>query len=167
MTTIPFRTGRRAFAVGLLAVGLSACSISLFGGSGMPSGDVDAEGMTSTFLPWVNDLRKSRGLPPVSYSRSCEAAAIDQASRMALAGKMNHITGPESVYNRFKRMNLTLPAAENIAMQQRTPERAFQAWVNSPKHLENMLGPYAHVGVAMATSPKSGNTPFWSMCLSQ
>ncbi len=157
-------TSRRAFALSLLATGLSACS--LFGGSGMPRGDVDATTMTSTFLPWVNELRESRGLAPVSPSRACNAVADDQASRMALADRMNHITGPESVAARFKRNDLPLPAAENIAMHQKTPERAFQAWVASPKHLENMLGNYSHLGVAKATSPKSGNTPFWSMCLS-
>ncbi|PRX08930.1 UNVERIFIED_ORG: uncharacterized protein YkwD [Martelella mediterranea] len=162
-----FSTGRRAFALATIAIGLSACSIGLFGGSGLPRGDVDATAMTSTFLPWVNALRKSRGLEPVSTSRACTNVAVDQASRMALADRMNHITGSESVYNRFKRNDLPLPAAENIAMQQKTPERAFQAWVNSPKHLDNMLGNYSHIGVAKATSPNSGNTPFWSMCLSR
>ena len=157
-------TSHRAFALAILAIGLSACS--LFGGGGMPRGDVDATAMTSTFLPWVNDLRESRGLAPVSPSRACNAVAVDQASRMALADRMNHLTGPESVAARFKRNDLPLPAAENIAMHQKTPERAFQAWVASPKHLENMLGNYSHLGVAKATSPSSGNTPFWSMCLS-
>nr|WP_272213164.1 CAP domain-containing protein [Marinicella sp. W31]MDC2879112.1 CAP domain-containing protein [Marinicella sp. W31] len=123
--------------------------------------------MTATFLPWVNELRQSRGLPPVSASRACTAVAVDQASRMALADKMNHITGSEAVAARFKRNDLPLPAAENIAMHQATPERAFQAWVNSPGHLKNMLGNYSHLGVAKAASPNSGNTPFWSMCLSQ
>ena len=123
--------------------------------------------MTAIFLPWVNDLRKGRGLPALARSRACELAAMDQASRMALAGKMNHITGGESVLARFKRMGLPLPASENIAMHQSTPERAFQAWVNSPGHLKNMVGNYSHIGVARAVSPNSGNTPFWAMCLSQ
>ena len=139
----------------------------MFGGDSLPGGDVDQTVMTSTFLPWVNDLRKSRGLAPVSGSRACTNVAVDQASRMALAGKMNHLTGRESVAARFKRNDLPLPAAENIAMHQATPQRAFQAWVNSPKHLENMLGKYSRIGVAKAISPNSGNTPFWSMCLSR
>ncbi|WP_194246319.1 CAP domain-containing protein [Martelella limonii] len=156
---------RRVLLLGGLAAGLSACSPFFSGG--IPDGDVDAEGVTATFLPWVNDLRQGRGLSRLSASRACENAAIDQASRMALANRMNHITGSESVLARFKRMGLPLPAAENIAMQQRTPERAFQAWVNSPGHLKNMLGNYSHIGVARAVSPNSGNTPFWAMCLSQ
>ncbi|MEO2039937.1 MAG: CAP domain-containing protein [Martelella sp.] len=158
-------TTRRVLLLGALAAGVSACSP--FFGNDLPRGNVDSEAMTSTFLPWVNDLRKSRGLSKLTYSRACEQAAIDQASRMALADKMNHITGGESVLARFKRMGLPLPAAENIATQQRTPERAFQAWVNSPGHLKNMLGNYSHIGVARAVSPNSGNQPFWAMCLSQ
>ncbi|WP_176082666.1 CAP domain-containing protein [Martelella sp. HB161492] len=169
MTISSSLTGRRTVLVGSLALLLSGCS--LFSGSGnapMPSGSVRAEDMTATFLPMVNALRQRHGLPPLSASRVCAATAIDQAKRMALADKMNHVTSrSENPLQRFKRMGVPLPASENIAMHQATPERAFQAWVNSPKHLENMLGDYRHVGVARADSPNSGNQNFWSMCLSQ
>ena len=167
------KPGRRAFIIGILgagtAVALTGCGLDFPGlGNGMPDGDTNARAMTSTFLPWVNALRADHGLPPVSYARVNEQAALDQARRMALVGKMNHITSRnETVAERFKRIGLPLPAAENIAMYQQTPERAFQAWVNSPQHLKNMLGDYAHMGVAVSTSPNSENRPFWSMDLSQ
>ena len=41
-----------------------------------------------------------------------------------------------------------------------------QAWINSPHHLENMLGRYSGVGVAVAHNPSSNNWPYWAMVLS-
>jgi len=66
----------------------------------------------------------------------------------------------------MNRMGVRLQAAENIATGQETAERAFQAWVHSPKHLKNMLGPYKGLGVAVSQNSASDNRPFWSMVLS-
>jgi uncharacterized protein YkwD len=62
--------------------------------------------------------------------------------------------------------DVTLPAAENIAAGQDSVARAVQAWIDSPKHLHNMLGNYSGLGVAIARNPASGNRPYWAMVLS-
>jgi uncharacterized protein YkwD len=59
-----------------------------------------------------------------------------------------------------------LPAAENIAEGQRSTDAVVTAWINSPHHLENMLGPYTGLGVALAYDGSSNNMPYWSMVLS-
>jgi uncharacterized protein YkwD len=91
---------------------------------------------------------------------------MHQAARMASAGKMRHNIGwRDSFYDRMKGQGVTLPAAENIAVGQKDAERAYDAWYNSPKHLENMLGNYRGLGVAVAQNSSSGNRPYWAMVL--
>lgn len=122
---------------------------------------------TKTVLPLINKLRASRHLPPLVEDKAAVAAAVDQANRMAKAGEMNHeLKSEDDFTSRMKRMGVRLQAAENIATGQETAERAFQAWVHSPKHLKNMLGPYKGLGVAVSQNSASDNRPFWSMVLS-
>lgn len=122
---------------------------------------------TETSLGYVNRLRKGKGLTPLVADRPASAAAMSQAARMARAGKMQHLIGwNDSFYDRMKGEGVTLPAAENIAVGQDDAERAYDAWYKSPKHLENMLGNYRGLGVAVAHNAASGNRPYWAMVLS-
>ncbi|HEV7307545.1 CAP domain-containing protein [Ensifer sp.] len=122
---------------------------------------------TEASLGYVNKLRKGRGLTPLVPDRAASVAAMSQAARMAKSGKMQHLIGwNDSFYDRMKGQGVTLPAAENIAMGQDDAERAYDAWYKSPKHLENMLGNYRGLGVAVAQNAASGNRPFWAMVLS-
>jgi uncharacterized protein YkwD len=122
---------------------------------------------TGTVLPLINKLRAAKHLPPLTADPAAIAAATDQANRMAKAGEMNHeLRSEDDFTSRMKRMGVRLQAAENIATGQDTAERAFEAWVHSPKHLKNMLGPYKGLGVAVSQNTASDNRPFWSMVLS-
>ncbi len=122
---------------------------------------------TAASLGYVNKLRKGKGLTELVADRAASAAAMSQAARMAKVGKMQHLIGwNDSFYDRMKGQGVTLPAAENIAMGQDDAERAYDAWFKSPKHLENMLGNYRGLGVAVAHNAASGNRPFWAMVLS-
>ncbi|MBZ7920343.1 CAP domain-containing protein [Ensifer adhaerens] len=122
---------------------------------------------TAASLGYVNKLRKGRGLTELVANHAASAAAMSQAARMAKVGKMQHLIGwNDSFYDRMKGQGVTLPAAENIAVGQDDAERAYDAWFKSPKHLENMLGNYRGLGVAVAQNAASGNRPFWAMVLS-
>lgn len=122
---------------------------------------------TKTVLPLINKLRAAKKLPPLVADKAATAAAVDQANRMAKAGEMSHeLKSEDDFTSRMNRMGVRLQAAENIATGQETAERAFQAWVHSPKHLKNMLGPYKGLGVAVSQNSASDNRPFWSMILS-
>ncbi|GEO83536.1 MULTISPECIES: CAP domain-containing protein [Alphaproteobacteria] len=133
----------------------------------LPTGDDLAEVETEGALPIVNDLRASQGLSTLSKSPAAETAALAQAKRMAKAGKMSHLIGfNDSFLERMKATAVPLPAAENIATGQDSVERAVQAWIDSRKHLENMLGGYQGLGVAVARDPSSANRPYWAMVLS-
>lgn len=117
-------------------------------------------------LPLVNALRARQGLSALSSSGPTGRAAAEQAVRMAKAGEMKHLIGlGDSFGDRMKRSSVPLPAAENIASGQASVGAAVQAWIDSRKHLENMLGDYRSVGVAVARSPSTGRS-YWAMVLS-
>lgn len=161
MTTFQI-SSRRGFLVlsgtGLLLAGCSTTSVL--------TTTADAEDETEAALPMVNTLRKGRGLSTLALSSPARKAAAQQAVRMAKANEMKHLIGFGDDFGaRMKKNDVTLPAAENIANGQNTVEAAVRAWIDSPKHLENMLGSYRGLGVAMART-STGAQPYWAMVLS-
>ena len=124
-----------------------------------------AEDETAGALPLVNKVRAERGLSPLNAQAAARSAAQEQAVRMAKAEQMTHLIGRgDDFKSRMKRRDVPLPAAENIASGQGTVEEAVQAWINSQRHLTNMLGRYNGLGVAVARSAAS--RPYWAMVLS-
>lgn len=131
----------------------------------VPAGN--ARDVSAAAVPMLNALRAKKGLPPVSVDGAAAGAAVHQARRMAGAQKMAHLIGPGDDFKaRMKGGGVRLPAAENVATGQDSLERAMQAWINSPKHLHNMLGAYRGLGVAVAYDATNGNRPYWAMVLS-
>lgn len=129
--------------------------------------NIPASDQTASALPLVNALRAKNGLPPLKIDTAASTAAVYQARRMADAGKMEHLIGlGDDFGKRVKASGVKLPAAENIAEGQRDVNAAVTAWINSPKHLHNMLGKYDGLGVALAYAPSSGDRLYWSMVLS-
>jgi len=146
-----------------LAAGVASCATA----PEKPSTPSDGEDQTGAALPLVNQLRAKNGLPPLSVDPAATAAALFQAKRMASAGKMKHVMGIADGFGpRVKASGVRLPAAENIAAGQQSVPAVVTAWINSPHHLENMLGRYNGIGVAVAHNPASRNVPYWAMVLS-
>ena len=159
---LPRRTLLILSAGGLVAA-LAGCRTT----DVLPTGDDLSEVQTEGALPIVNTLRQKKGLAGLARKREAEVAALIQAKRMARAGKMSHLIGfNDSFLDRMKSTEVPLPAAENIATGQDSVERAVQAWIDSKKHLENMLGTYQGLGVAVARHPSSANRPYSAMVLS-
>ena len=168
MTSSPSLCSRRQFLVGGASVTalilLSACTTTTVLAPAESGALVDA---TQAALPLVNSIRRRRGRPALSVDAAAASAAKDQAVRMSRYGKMSHDLGDDrSFLARMKRMEVRLPAAENIATGQDTVEAAVDAWLKSPKHLENMLGNYRGLGVVVARNTGTGDRPYWAMVLS-
>ncbi|MDB5522913.1 MAG: Cysteine-rich secretory protein family [Rhizobium sp.] len=143
---------------------LSACTTTTVLAPVESGAVVDA---SEAALPLVNSIRRKRGLSALSVDGLAASAAKDQAVRMSRYGKMSHFLGDDASFlARMKRMQVRLPAAENIASGQDTLDAAIAAWVHSPKHLENMLGNYRGLGVVVARNTGTGDRPFWAMVLS-
>jgi uncharacterized protein YkwD len=154
-------SSRRGFialsGIGLALAGCSTTSVLA------PTPGSDDE--TAAALPMVNKLRQSKGLSTLTLDTPARKAAVIQAIRMAKAKEMKHLIGlGDDFGSRMKKSDVALPAAENIAAGQHTVSEAVQAWIDSPKHLENMLGDYRGLGVAVAKST-DGRT-YWAMVLS-
>lgn len=163
MTSMNTIIARRGFLV------LSGSALLVTTGCVTTSGPTKVDGATDdtrAALPLVNELRKKHGLSSLSASGPTGRAAAEQAVRMAKANQMTHLIGFGDDFGaRMKRNDVPLPAAENIASGQANVVEAVQAWIDSPKHLQNMLGGYRSVGVAVARSPSSNRT-YWAMVLS-
>ncbi|TCU17954.1 CAP domain-containing protein [Rhizobium sullae] len=133
----------------------------------MSSTPSDGEDETTAALPLVNQLRAKNGLTALRVDPAASAAAIYQAKRMASAGKMTHLMGmADSFGARVRKSGVQLPAAENIAAGQQSIDAVVTAWINSRHHLENMLGGYNGLGVAVAHNTSSRSVPYWAMVLS-
>ncbi len=158
---------RRLFIAGSSLTGLvvlAGCQTEMVLQPTEPGYSVDT---TESALPIVNSLRAKNKLPPLFNDPVAANAAKDQAIRMARFGKMSHFLGSDASFlDRMKRLDVTLPAAENIAVGQQTTDRAVDAWIRSHKHLVNMLGDYRGMGVAVAYRSSPSDRPFWSMVLS-
>lgn len=156
----PSRRGLLLLAgTGLLLAGCSTTSILT------PTPTPGSEDDTEQALPLVNRLRQSKGLSTLALNAPARKAAAFQAVRMAKAEEMKHLMGfGDDFGDRMKKSGVALPAAENIASGQQTVAAAVQAWIDSPKHLENMLGGYTGLGVAAARDVTG--RPYWAMVLS-
>jgi uncharacterized protein YkwD len=164
----PHSLTRRLFLGGTVSAGglvlLSACTSSTVLAPIEEGTAVDA---SEASLPLVNSVRRKQGRSGLSIDMVAANAAKDQAIRMSRYGQMNHMLGADKTFGaRMHRMEVRLPAAENIAEGQDTVQEAIAAWVHSKKHLENMLGSYRGLGVAVARNTGTGNRPYWAMVLS-
>lgn len=155
---------RRLFLIGsgstLLLAGCSATTLA-------PIETGSSADTTQAALPVINSLRRRNGLSSLFNDPVAANAARDHAIRMARYGKMSHQLGADKTFlARMKRLDVPLPAAENIATGQDSTEEAMAAWTRSKHHLENMLGRYTGVGVAMAKNTGTGDRLYWAMVLS-
>ncbi|KAA0699425.1 CAP domain-containing protein [Neorhizobium sp. P12A] len=161
-STLFTRRSALRFTALALAAGAASCATQSPQVYNAPGND-----QTAAALPLVNALRAKNGLPALGIDPAAKAAALYQAKRMASLKKMAHFIGfGDDFGRRVKASGVKLPAAENIAEGQQTVDAVVNAWIHSPHHLENMLGHYTGLGVALARDPSSNNLPYWSMVLS-
>ena len=100
----------------------------------------------------VNDLRARSGMGPVSPDERLEEAALAHARDMSRRGYFDH-RSPDgsSVGDRVRSAGYQwCSVGENIALGQRSIPEAFDAWLTSPGHRENMLGQFSQIGIARA-----------------
>lgn len=101
----------------------------------------------------VNAVRAKAGCGPLKFNAKLMAAAKQQARNMAEKDFFGH-TGKDGrgFASRVRSQGYKYRfAAENIAAGQPTPQRAVQAWVDSPGHRRNMLNcKFRETGIAMA-----------------
>lgn len=122
---------------------------------------VSAEGAVhaQTVLTKVNELRASKGLPPVTRYVELDNVAQGWSEQMAATSTMEHNPNyAESYPAGWSR------ASENVAMRGGDSAGTdigamiFDQWLNSPGHYQNMVDPDANaIGIGMAYNASSGS----------
>ncbi len=92
----------------------------------------------------LNRLRAANGAPALKSDRHLTQVAMAYARELYEKKKLTH--GDFSA--RMRHAGIAMPAAENIAAGQKTPERVLESWSGSRGHFANMVNPtYKLVGV--------------------
>jgi hypothetical protein len=102
------------------------------------------------FLDLLNGLRQRHGLPPLQVDANLHAAATFRANDMVTRNYFSHETpGHGSAGDVVEEFGYDADlTGENICWGEKTAEEAFDTWVTSPDHFDNMTSPhYVAVGI--------------------
>ena len=102
----------------------------------------------------VNEYRRSRGLAALAWNDTIAEQARQHSLAMA-SGRVPF--GHDGLDDRLATIRQTIPwsgAAENVALN-RTAGGAVDGWLDSPGHLENIVGNYQLTGVGAAAAGSS------------
>lgn len=120
-----------------------------------------SEVVVSVLVDLTNRARETEGLPPLRSNQKLETAATLKGYDMAERNYFSHYA-PDgtSPWYWFKEAQYSfIYAGENLAVNFRSSDDVENAWLNSPKHRENILNPhYEDIGIATVQS-SSTNAP--------
>jgi uncharacterized protein YkwD len=152
-------TRRSAIAV-LLVAGFLALPGAAQACHGENDGRASADAQEQTMLCLVNRARTERGLEPLAAARPLVKAADHKARDILRCDEFSHeACGREFTFwmTRFGYQGCTV--GENIAWGSGglgTPGSIFKAWMHSPGHRENILGPYEDTGIGLQSGKLEG-----------
>lgn len=130
----------------------------------MSNRDLSAE--TSEMLGYVNEVRKQYGLRELDGLELLDSAADVRANEL-LENYSHDRPDGNSYITAIEETDLPewRAAAENIAYgmnSMTTVKEAFDAWMNSPPHRENILNPdVRYMACAKATKSENGEYSYW------
>jgi len=107
----------------------------------------------------TNQARQRVGLAPLVFDERLTRSATLKADDMASSGYFAHRSPKgDSPWEWFKKAGYEYTyAGENLAMDFREAEGVVEAWMESPKHRENVLNPkYRDIGIAVVTGKVNG-----------
>lgn len=114
----------------------------------------------------LNQYREQFGLPPVSLNVDLIEASSAHAQDLAAHGIASHTgTDGSSHADRVQRRGYDFSiAAENVATGQKSWEKVFKAWQDSPGHNKNLLQPdVTDFGIALVFEPTTTYATYWAM----
>ena len=120
-----------------------------------------ADPAVEEFIHLLNGKRSRIGCPALKWDERAAAVAMGHSRDMAWRNYFSH-TNPEGkdCFDRLRASHIRYSlAGENIAVGIKTGRGAYDLWLNSPDHRENMMDcRFTHQGVG-----KSGNR--WTQIL--
>ncbi len=113
-----------------------------------------------------NAYRIQMGLQPVVLNEKLNTASFIHARDLAAHGNISH-TGSDGSHHgeRVQRQGYEFSiAAENVATGQKSWEKVFKAWQDSPGHNENLLrSDVTEFGIALVYDPHTRYQTYWAM----
>lgn len=106
-------------------------------------------------LDLVNNYRKSIGLNALVKINFISLKSEEHAKYMIANNVVNH----NDFVSRSNEIIKVLGArnvSENIAYNYQTPSGAFDAWLKSPSHKENIIGDFTHFGISIRQDAATG-----------
>lgn len=113
-----------------------------------------------------NAYRLRNGLTPVVLNDKLSAASLVHAEDLADHGIISHTGSDGSGHgDRVQRQGYSFSiAAENVATGQKSWDKVFKAWQNSPGHNENLLrDDVTEFGIALVYKPTTSYQTYWAM----
>jgi uncharacterized protein YkwD len=111
-----------------------------------------AQSLRDDVLKYTNELRQSKGLPPLEMRDDLNALAADHSTDMA-KGKTGF--GHDGFQQRQQAVHKFLPTvsafAENVALGATSGKEVVSMWKKSSGHRRNILGTYKYIGIGIAT----------------
>jgi uncharacterized protein YkwD len=135
-----------------------------------PAATLPAWRLAPEILGPLNTYRAGNGKAPLAWDLRLAGAAAGHSWEMAARGLMTHDRlNRHSLADDLRQVAFLPPgpvaftAAENVDEGSFSAAGALGAWVHSPPHRMNLLGPYTHVGVG--TAKAEGGYDYWTMIL--
>jgi uncharacterized protein YkwD len=130
---------------------------------GQAATDLSAEEEAGVMLCMTNYARAAHGLGPLSLSHQLGRAAERKSADIVGCDEFSHEAcgRPFQFWiQRYGYLKGCWRAAENIAWgtgTYSTPGSIFTAWLESPEHHENILGPYREIGIGLRVGGVEGH----------
>ena len=130
---------------------------------GQTVGGMSAEEQVGVMFCMTNYARSVNGLAAVSQSRLLGRAAEQKSTDIVGCDEFSHEAcgRPFTFWDkRYGYLKGCWKAGENIAWgtgQYSTVGSIFTAWLQSPEHHENILGPYSEIGIGLRVGDLEGN----------
>lgn len=130
---------------------------------GQAATNLSAEQQAAVMLCMTNYARGVNGMSPLSLSRQLGRAAEQKSADIVGCDEFSHEAcgRPFSFWiQRYGYLKGCWRAAENIAWgtgAYATVGSIFTAWLESPEHHANILGPYREIGIGLRDGGLEGN----------
>lgn len=157
----------------LLGLSLAGCSTSqppaapsgggIYQSQSAPGATLDKQAAAAM----ISELRRGRGLGPVTLDVTLNRMAEEQAAAMARSQKLSHESSAGTFKQRIAHSGYRNGGMwENVGAGHDTLADAFTGWRSSPTHLRNMTQPKAErMGIAVVRAPGSRFEVFWTLVL--
>lgn len=116
-----------------------------------PAAVLNTDAAQQKLLNLVNAERDKAGLSHLALDSDLSQAAVDHAQLMSKRGKLSHqFDGEPDLLQRLTSHSIRVDAASENVVYDVTAEGAHQAFMNSPRHMENVLNAaYDSIGIAV------------------